>query len=76
MGASDRAVSFPSNTWEYFNVESDRDYTYYFPMTPDYVGREIEVVILGLKDGVAEFRPEVWITAYPAPFQGMLLELK
>jgi hypothetical protein len=76
VGASDRAVSFPSNTWEYFNVESDRDYTYYFPMTPDYVGREVEVVILGLKDGVAEFRPEVWITAYPAPFQGMLLELK
>jgi hypothetical protein len=76
VGAPDRAVSFPSNTWEYFNVESDRDYTYYFPLLPEHAGREIEVVILGLQGGLMNFEPEVWITAYPIPYRSVLLELR
>jgi hypothetical protein len=74
-GAPDRAVSFPSNTWEYFNVESDSNYTYYFPLDPSDAGKKIEVVILGLKNGTAEFDPEVWITAYPAPQKRIRLKL-
>lgn len=76
IGAPDRAVSFPSNTWEYFNVDSESDYTYYFPLKSDYIGKKIQVFILGLKNGTTEFKPEVWITAYPDYRKKILLELK
>jgi hypothetical protein len=76
IGSPDRAVSYPSNTWEYFNVESETDYTYYFPVDASLKGKKVEVVILGLESGVAEFVPEVWITAYPVPYEEIMLELK
>jgi len=75
IGAPDRAVSYPSNTWEYFNVESESNYTYYFPLFPEYVGEKIEVVILGLQDGKGEFTPEVWLSAYPDPREKIFIEL-
>jgi hypothetical protein len=31
-------------------------------------GKEIDVVVLGMKGGSAEFKPEVWLTTYPAPY--------
>jgi len=68
VGAPDRAVSYPSNTWEYKNVDSDHDYTYYVPLGPEMAGRRLEVVVLLLEGGIDAFRPEVWITAYSAPF--------
>ena len=68
IGASDRSVSFPSNTWEYFNVETDSHYTYYFPLDPSMVGKNIEIFVLILKGGFNEVKPEAWITAYPIPF--------
>ena len=76
VGAPDRAVSYPSNTWEYFNVESESNYTYYFPLRSDYVGKKIQIFILGLKNGVTEFKPDVWITAYPDYREKVLLELE
>ena len=75
IGAPDRAVSFLSNTWEYFNVSSDSNYTYYIPLNKDYIGKEIEVFVLGLKNGVAQFQPEVWITSYPDYKKSILMEL-
>ena len=75
IGAPDRAVSFPSNTWEYFNVESESNYTYYFPLENKYIGKEIQVYVLGLKNGVAQFQPEVWITSYPDYKKSILMEL-
>ena len=75
IGAPDRAVSFLSNTWEYFNVESESNYTYYFPLENKYIGKEIQVYVLGLKNGVAQFQPEVWITSYPDYKKSILMEL-
>ena len=69
IGAPDRAVSFDSNTWEYYNVELDRDYTYYFPMDESFTGRDIEAWVLILDGGSADIRPEVWMTAYPIPWE-------
>ena len=68
IGAPDRAVSFDSNTWEYYNVELDHDYTYFFFMDESYVGKEIEVWVLILGDGSSNVSPEVWMTAYPVPW--------
>jgi hypothetical protein len=69
VGAPDRAVSFPSNTWEYFNAEEDHDYTYYFPLSESTAGKAIEIIVLVLRGGVNDVRPEAWITAYPAPWE-------
>jgi hypothetical protein len=69
IGAPDRAVSFDSNTWEYFNVEMDRDYTYYFPVDESFVGSEIEAWVIILDGGSADIRPELWMTAYPIPWK-------
>jgi hypothetical protein len=69
VGAPDRAVSFPSNTWEYFNVETDSNYTYYFPLSASMAGKTIEVVALILQGGTNGIKPEAWITACPPPWE-------
>ena len=38
-------------------------------------GAKIDAVVLGMPNGVDKFKPEVWITAYPAPFSQQLLTL-
>jgi hypothetical protein len=76
VGAPDRAVSFPSNTWEYKNVERDGNYTYYFPLKADMAGKRIDVVVMVLEGGGTDVRPEAWVTAYPAPRVPRYLHLK
>jgi hypothetical protein len=75
VGAPDRAVSYPSNTWEYFNVERESNYTYYVPLDSSMVGKTIDVVVLVLKGGKNEIQPEVYLTAYPVPFESKELIL-
>lgn len=67
VGASYRAVSFPSNTWEYSNAETDGNYTYYFPLSGSTAGKTVEVVVLILQGGTNDVKPEAWLTAYPPP---------
>jgi hypothetical protein len=68
VGAPDRAVSFPSNTWEYYVREHDRNYTYYIPLDKDMTGKRAKVFVLGMNKDAGELKPEVWITAYPLPY--------
>ncbi|HEY4063325.1 MAG TPA: trehalase family glycosidase [Puia sp.] len=75
VGAPDRSVSYASNTWEYRVKEKGADYTYYIPLTEDMKGKKIDAVVLGMKNGLPAFKPEVWITAYPAPFERKSLVL-
>jgi hypothetical protein len=75
LGAPDRSVSYPSNTWEYPAQKRSSDYTYYVPLTEDMIGQRIDAVVLGLRGGSDKFKPEVWITAYPAPFSERLVTL-
>jgi hypothetical protein len=75
VGAPDRAVSFPSNTWEYFNVEADGDSTYFFPLPGTAAGKTIEAVVLVLRGGETDIRPEAWLTAYPPPLESRELVL-
>jgi len=75
VGAPDRSVSFPSNTWEYPACKRSSNYTYYVPLTEDMKGAKIDAVVLGLKNGSDNFKPEVWITAYPTPYSEQLLTL-
>jgi len=75
VGAPDRSVSFPSNSWEYPARKRSSNYTYYVPLTEEMKGSKIDAVVLGLRNGSDQFKPEVWITAYPAPFCQLLLTL-
>lgn len=69
VGAPDRSLSYKSNAWEYPVPRAESNYTYYVPLTADMIGARIDAVVLVLKNGVAEFNPEVWVTAYPVPFE-------
>jgi hypothetical protein len=66
IGAPDRAVSYPSNTWEYINARRDKNYTYYIPMIEEYIGKEIEIVVLGFDEEHQDIKPEVWISSFDA----------
>jgi len=76
-GIPDRAVSFPSNTWE-APVSSDikGNYTYYFPLEPGMAGKPINVIILGKNGSTDELHAEIWITAYPFPYMKKKLVLE
>jgi hypothetical protein len=67
VGAPDRAVSFPSNTWEYFNEETGSNSTYFFPLPESTAGKAIDIIALILRGGTNTIKPEAWITAYPDP---------
>ena len=75
VGAPDRAVSFPSNTWEYKNVQMDTGYTYFLPLDAGMAGKELEVFVLGLEGGEQEFKADVYVTAYPPPLVRRRIEL-
>jgi len=69
IGAPSRAVSYPANPWEYPARQRDTGYTYFFPLDASMVGRELEVVVLGMKGGGQELQPAVWLTARDLPFK-------
>lgn len=74
-GAPDRAQSFPSNTWEYVNSRSEKNYTYYIPVNESDLGKTIEIFVLGFDENHLDFKPEVWIAAYPVSYEKMTLKL-
>jgi hypothetical protein len=74
-GAPNRAVSYQSNTWEYVNAKRNKNYTYYVPVSKEDIGKKIEVFVMGYEKEKLDLKPEVWITAYPAPYQSIKLKL-
>jgi hypothetical protein len=75
VGAVDRSTSFPSNPWEGTNAKRDSNYTYYFPVTPAMVGKNLTVFVLANGNADSQLRPEVWQTAPNAPFSEVELIL-
>lgn len=76
IGAPARASDYPSNTWEYPVRNRETGYTYFFPMDDSMVNQEIEVVLLGMKDGGQDLTPTVWLTARELPFEKQRVTLK
>ena len=68
-GPPDRAVSYPSNTWEYYNEERESNYTYFCPLEKTMVEKPIDVVGLVMECGINNVKPHVYLTAYPVPFE-------
>jgi hypothetical protein len=75
VGAPQRAPSYPVNPWEYPVSQTDRNYSYFIPVTRDLLGKACEVVVLGFDPKNLEFRPDVWLTPYPVPYQAKTLTL-
>jgi len=75
-GCPDRAVSFPSNTWEFVNSRRDSNYTYYLPLDKSMIGKNIEVYVMGYDKENTDIKPEIWISANPTPFKAQILELR
>jgi hypothetical protein len=73
IGAPQRAKSYPANPWETGNGSPESGASYFFPVTPDMVGKNIEAVMMqfpveGKDEPLAELTSQVWITAYPIPY--------
>ncbi len=76
LGCTDRAPSFRSNVWEANVRETDRNYTYYFPLTNGMIGKEIEAFVLGFDKDHSDLKPELYITAFPTPYKKKVLVIK
>lgn len=76
IGAPDRATSYPANVWESGVCQRDGNYTYYFPLTSEMVGRDLQVVVLGGTRVEESLRIDVWQTAHAAPFRVKRLVLR
>jgi hypothetical protein len=61
VGAPDRAVSYPSNTWEHVNAKLDQNYTYYIPLKESYLNKEIEIYIMAYDQENLNIEPQAWI---------------
>ena len=75
VGSPDRAPSFFCNPWESFNARRDENYTYYIPLKEEYKGKNIEVYVLGFDKENLDFKPDLWISAYPYPWEKIKLVL-
>lgn len=67
-GAPNRAPAYPANSWEYPVGGRKTGYTYYFPLDDSMTGKDIEVVLLGMKGGGENLKASVWLTARDLPF--------
>jgi len=76
IGAPNRAVSYPTNPWEYPTRSPETGYTYYFPLDDSMVGKDMEVVLLGMEGGGKDLQPSVWITARELPFTTERISIK
>ena len=70
----DRAPSYKCNPWEFQSGNSEKNYTFYIPITADLIGKDLEAWTLTFND--KQVKPEVWITAYPIPFRQKALYLQ
>jgi hypothetical protein len=76
IGAFDRATSFPCNPFEGTSCKRDSNTTYYVQLTPEMIGKELDVVVLAKAEADDRLSPEVWQTAPAAPFVEKVVELK
>jgi hypothetical protein len=76
IGAFDRSPTYPFNNWEHTSVKLNGNYTYYFQLPETMINQKMSIYVFGV-DKVEEIKqPEVWLTAYPIPFEKKRLVLK
>jgi len=75
VGSPDRSPSYPCNAWERPVYGTDSHNTYYIPLTEDMEGRKIDIIVLGMKGGKKDFKPNAYLSCYPVPYQKLELKL-
>lgn len=75
VGAKERAPSFPGNAWEAPIARTKGNHTFYFPITDDLRGKEVELSCLMLRSAKSPERVHAWQTCYPIPMAQRTLEL-
>ena len=65
----------PKNALIAQNSHADRNFSYFIPVTPEMVGKPCELVVLAFDPENLGFTPDLWLTAYPIPFQEKTLIL-
>ena len=75
VGAPQRAPSYPASAWENPVRLTDRNYSYFIPVTPEMVGKACEVVVLAFDPQHLDINPDVWQTSGPDPYQSRTLIL-
>jgi hypothetical protein len=73
VGAPSRAVSYPANPWENVTAKTVSNYTYFFPLTEDMKDKKIEAFVLEYDNNRADIKPEIWISAYPVPYEEKIM---
>ena len=75
-------MDYPVNPWDASNQHPDSNFSYFFPVTEDMIGKKIDAVVMQFesegkpKIPLGEFTSEVWITAYPIPYVAKQLVLE
>ena len=75
LGAPMRAPSYPVNPFENGVPSPEKNTSHFIPVTPEMIGKKCEVVVLGMDPKALDFTPDVWLTAYPIPYQQRTLIL-
>jgi len=76
IGFPDRALAYPSNSWEYYSSNRSGNYTYYLPLSEDMVNKPFEVYTLAYNADKLNIKPELYITSNPAPYEKITLTLQ
>ncbi|MDR1369712.1 MAG: hypothetical protein LBJ72_06260 [Dysgonamonadaceae bacterium] len=73
VGSPSRSVSYPANPWENGTARTASNYTYFFPLTENMKDKKIEAFVLGYDGGKLDLKPEIWLSAYPAPYEEKIM---
>lgn len=76
IGSSQRAPSFPAVVFEFGPRITNKDNTYFFPITKGMLGEEVDAVVLGQEICDNKVEPKIWITTYPNPWSSVDLILE
>lgn len=75
LGSPRRAIDYPVNPWDIGNHRSNTGLSYFFPVTDDMIGKPIDALVLQFtseeepKITLGEMTAQVWLTAYPIPYE-------
>ncbi len=78
IGSPERAPSFNSNIWEcwvHFAVDLTHHHTFYFDVTPEMVGKELKICILGLYADKKDYGVSVRLCDKNEELSGFIAEI-
>ena len=61
MGFPDRAPAYRSNVWEFVVAHTDRNYTYYLPLTSSAAGKTVKFTALLCDKDHTDLDCDVWL---------------